>query len=100
MSFVFVVEVVVYLVYYGPRKFFKSRLYWGLSILAVVGLASAIVEIATAMLQEHEFTCGGIPVPGLPTYTPLIVAQVGALSYRGSALWLILTVFFDTKCIV
>ena len=84
MSFVFVVEVVVYLVYYGPRKFFKSRLYWGLSILAVVGLASAIVEIATAMLQEHEFTCGGIPVPGLPTYTPLIVAQVSVLSYRNS----------------
>ena len=76
VSFIFVVEVVVYLVYHGPRKFFKTREYWALSILAVVGLASAIVEIATAMLQDHDFKCHGIPVPGLPTYTPLIVAQV------------------------
>ena len=79
VSVVFVLEVVVYFIYHGPRKFCKSRVYWALSILAVVGLASAIVEIATAMIQDPGFTCRGFPVPGLPTLTPLIVAQVGEL---------------------
>ena len=86
VSVVFAVEVVVYLIYYGPRKFFRTRLYWFLMILAVVGLASAIVEIALARFQVHGFNCGGIPVPGLPTFTPLIVAQVSCQSktaYRG-----------------
>ena len=85
--------MVVYLVFYGPRKFFRSKWYWGLTIIAVVGLASAIVEIATAMYQSHDFTCGSLRVPGLPTFTPLILAQVschyrdGACTYLWGGMW-------------